>query len=559
MKYLLIVFSLFFFNSSAFAIYPTPVKSKHGMVVSEHKIASRIGADILQQGGNAIDAAVAVGYALAVVNPCCGNIGGGGFMLIHLAGGKNIFLNFREKAPLAATATMYLDKEGNVIPEKSTRGGLAVAVPGTVMGLETALKKYGTMTRQQVMAPAIQLAENGFILKDADVKLLEPETKHFQAEKNVAAIFLKNGAAYQAGDRLIQTHLAKTLKQISELGADGFYKGPLAKTIVDNNKLQGGILSEDDFAHYTVQELEPVECRYHAYQVISAPPPSSGGVTLCEILNILDNYPLQDWGFHSAQGSHYVIEAMRYAFADRNKNLGDPDFVKNPIERLTSRAYASQIRHLISSDTATPSEKLSSFLVHEGENTTHYTVMDKLGNAVAVTYTLNSYFGAGIIAGDTGFFLNNEMDDFTLKPGAPNQFGLIQGSANNIQPGKRPLSSMAPTMLLRNNNVYMALGSPGGPRIITSVAQTILNVLDYGMDIQAAVDSPRFHHQFLPDVVEIEPFTFSADTLQKLTTMGYVFGGQKPWGAVEAILSSQGTMYGGSDNRRPAGAAVGLK
>lgn len=547
--------------SSSFAVYPEPVVAKNGMVVSDQKLASQVGVKILQQGGNAIDAAVAVGYALAVVNPCCGNIGGGGFMLIHLADGENIFLNFREKAPQAASPAMYLDQKGNIIPDKSTYGYAAVGVPGTVMGLDTALKKYGTMTRQQVMRPAIELAEKGYVLSAGDITILSKGTKGFEKQKNVAAIFLKNNNPYQVGDRLVQKGLAKTLREISQSGVAAFYTGKIAKTIVTQSQINGGILTLDDFAQYKVEELMPVHCVYHGYTVISSPPPSSGGVALCEMLNIVEAYSLQKLGFHSAQGSHYVIEAMRYAFADRNNKLGDPNFVKNPIQDLTSKEYAEKIRQQIMVDHATPSNVLPiSAAPKEGENTTHYSIVDKFGNAVAVTYTINRFFGAYVIAGDTGFFLNDEMDDFTSKPGFPNQFGLVQGETNSIQPGKTPLSSMMPTMVMKNNQPMIVVGSPGGPRIISSVLLTILNMLDYGLDVQAAVDAPRFHHQWLPDVIDIEkPFVFSSDTTAILVKMGYHMKRHELWGAVEAIYIDPVTkaIYGGSDSRKSAGGAVG--
>jgi gamma-glutamyltranspeptidase/glutathione hydrolase len=550
------VLFLFFLNSFSVFAAEKPVVAKQAMVVSEQRLASQIGVDILRAGGNAVDAAVAVGYALAVVNPCCGNIGGGGFMTIHLTNGQNIFLNFREKAPLAATPNMYLDKQGNVIPDKSTTGYAAVAVPGTVLGLDTALEKYGTMTRAQVMAPAIKLAEQGFVLTAADAKLLIAKATDFKQQINVAKIFLKNGQAYQAGDRLIQADLANTLKQIAITGPDVFYKGPIAQKIVAASQTQGGLLTLKDFADYNVTELKPIQCSYRGYTIISAPPPSSGGVIQCEMLNILEGYPLHDLGYQSPQSVHYIVEAMRYAFADRNEKLGDPVFVNNPVQQLISKTYAKQLRNKIA---ATPVGviKNNNLQLHEQTDTTHYSVVDRKGNAVAVTYTLNGFFGARVIAGDTGFFLNDEMDDFTTKPGSTNKFNVVQGTANAIAPGKRPLSSMAPTIVLKNKKLFMVLGSPGGPRIITTNLLTILNVIDYDMNIQQAIDAPRFHHQWLPDVIYTEPDTFSATTLQALTVMGYRFMPQTTWGAEEAILLDGGTLYGANDKRRPAGAAIG--
>lgn len=560
MKKFCIALLFLFFPITSFAISPSPVAAKQGMVVTEQHYASQVGADILRAGGNAIDAAVAVGYALAVVDPCCGNIGGGGFMTIHLANGKDIFLNFREKAPLAAKKDMYLDAQGNVIPDKSIKGYLAVAVPGTVLGLETALHKYGTMTRQQVMAPAIKLAEQGFILEPYDIKLLTNDQKNFSEQPNVAAIFLKNNQPYQVGDRLVQKDLAKSLKQISQKGPDVFYKGDIAKTIVKASKANGGILSLQDFSQYNIEELTPIHCNYRGYSIISAPPPSSGGVTLCEITNILESYPLNTMGYHSAESVHYMTEAMRYAFADRNNKLGDPDFIKNPVDQLISKDYAKKIQQKISASHATPSTEVNPDPApNTGTHTTHYSIVDKKGNAVSVTYTLNSLFGAQVIAGNTGIFLNNEMDDFAAKAGAVNQFGLVQSDANTIQPSKRPLSSMTPTIILKDGHLFMVVGSPGGSRIITSTLGTILNVIDYGMNIQEAVDAPRFHHQWMPDTIYTEPFTFSADTLKTLSQMGYQFTPQPPWSAVEAILidPADGTLYGANDNRRSSGKAMG--
>lgn len=538
-----------------------PAVAKHGMVVSEQHLASQVGTAILMAGGNAVDAAVAVGYALAVVNPCCGNIGGGGFMTLHLAKGKDVFINFRERAPLAAKSDMFLDKEGHVVPDDSIKGYLAVGVPGTVLGLETALKKYGTMTRQQVIAPAIVLAEKGFTLTAGDVKLLSMYTDSFKSQSNVAEIYLRpNKTPYKVGDRLVQKNLANTLKLISQKGPAVFYKGQIAEAIVHASESHGGILSMKDFSSYTVEELTPIHCTYRGYTLISSPPPSSGGTTLCEILNILENYPLKSMGYHSARSVHYIVEAMRYAYFDRNNQLGDPDFVKNPVDHLISKDYADQIQQRILDVKATPSSELSAEpAASERVNTTHYSVVDKYGNAVSVTYTLNGFFGAQVIAGKTGFFLNDEMDDFTTKQGEPNQFGLVQGEKNKIEPGKRPLSSMTPTIIMKNNKVIMIVGSPGGPRIITATLLTILNVLEYGLNIQAAVDAARFHHQWMPDIIDMEPHVFSTTTIKKLTGMGYHFNEGDTWGAVEAIYIDPKTklIYGGSDKRRLAGKAIG--
>ena len=547
--------------SATQAAYPPPVTGKHGMVVTAQHLATQVGVDILKQGGNAVDAAVAVGYALAVVHPCCGNIGGGGFMLIRLANGKTAFLNFREKAPLKATPDMYLNQKGQVIPGASTRSYLAVGVPGTVMGLDTALKKYGTMTRAQVMAPAIRLARQGFVLRRGDVRFFNDRLKDFRHQPNVAAIFLHHGKPYQPGQRLVQKQLAHTLELIKDKGPRAFYQGAIAHAVVRASRAHGGILSLKDFHDYNVEWEKPVSCDYRGHRIYSSPPPSSGGTTICEILNVLKGYPMGFLGFHSARSVHYLVEAMRHAYVDRNTRLGDPDFVHNPLKKLLSARYAAHIRSEIAPYRATPSNTLGpKKLLHEGTNTTQYSIVDGQGNAVAVTYTLNRFFGTGKIAGKTGFFLNDEMDDFTSKPGVPNTFGLVQGRKNAIAPGKRPLSSMSPTIALnKQGGLYMVTGSPGGSRIITITLETLLNVIDHHMDIQAAVDAPRIHMQWLPDTVYLEPGALSPDTREKLVSWGYNFTVQQPWGADEAIVVEPGTglLEGANDDRRPAGKAEG--
>lgn len=539
----------FFFIISSFAYVNDPNLSRQGMVVTEQKLASQVGIDILNMGGNAIDAAVAVGYALAVVHPCCGNIGGGGFMTIHLANGKDIFLNFREKAPLSANKNMYLDSDANIIKDKSIKGYLAVAVPGTVLGLDTALKKYGTMTRKDVMEPAIQLATKGYKVTKFDAEWFAKYANDFRQQPSVAAIFLRNGQPYQAGDRLIQRDLAYTLQEIADKGPPAFYKGPIAQAIVQASAAQGGMLTLTDFERYTVEEGRPLYCTYRGYTIISAAPPSSGGVTLCEMLGILENFPLQRTGFHSLQSTRATIEAMRYGFIDRNQKLGDPNFVSNPTNELMSKAYTKQISDKIKA----PS------LPREHAQTTHYSIVDKKGNAVSVTYTLNGYFGAKVIASPTGFFLNNEMDDFAAKPGVANQFGLVQYNANEIAPGKRPLSSMTPTIVMKDGRVFMVLGSPGGPRIITAVLLTLMNVIDYGMNVQEAVNTSRFHYQGLPDTIFVEPFSFSYTTTKQLELAGYHIKLEAMSTAVEAIWIDPITkiIQGANDWRRPDGAAIG--
>ncbi|HDL7013557.1 TPA: gamma-glutamyltransferase [Yersinia enterocolitica] len=558
------------------------VEAKNGMVVTSQHLASQVGTDILKMGGNAVDAAVAVGYAQAVVNPCCGNIGGGGFMTIHLADGTDTFINFRETAPAAASADMYLDKEGKVTKDASLYGYLAAGVPGTVLGMDSAQKKYGKLTRQQVMAPAIKLAREGFVLTRADTDILDTTVKRFRQDPESARIFLrKNGEALQPGDRLIQTDLADTLTAISEKGPDAFYQGKIPQAVEAAAKKGGGILTAADFANYKITETAPITCSYRGYKFVSSPPPSSGGVTLCETLNVLEGYDLKSMGFNSAAYIHTLTEAMRHAYMDRNTFLGDPEFVKNPIDRLLSKSYAADIRKQIVANKATPSVDVQPGMQpHEKPETTHYSIVDHDGNAVSTTYTVNGRFGAVVIAPGTGFFLNDEMDDFTVKVGEQNLYGLVQGATNSIAPGKRPLSSMSPTLVTKDGKTFMVLGSPGGSRIITITLQTALNVIDHGMAPQEAVDAPRIHHQWLPDEVYYEQRGVSADSLNLLKTMGYKMVEQNPWGAAELILVGlagvegvspansgndsavsgkvrEGYLYGANDVRRPAGAAIG--
>ena len=538
----------------------TPVTAANGMVVTAQHLASDVGRDILKQGGNAIDAAVAVGYAEAVVHPCCGNIGGGGFMTIHLKDGKNVFLNFREKAPLKATPTMFQDAEGNVVEGRSTDTYLGVGVPGTVMGLNTALEKYGTMSLKQVLAPAIKLARDGFVLTQGDVDIMNGSVEDFAKYPNVAAIFLNDGKPWVAGERLVQKDLAHTLELIAEGGTDAFYKGPIAEEVVKASDANGGILSMKDFASYTAQWLEPIQCEYRGYTIISAPPPSSGGTTVCMILRLIESYPLGDWGYGSVQAVHLLVEAERRAFADRNTYLGDPDFVDNPTEKLLSDAHIAKVRSTIDPDKATPSSEVKGSLgPPEGEHTTHYSVVDKDGNAVATTYTINYLFGIRQIAGNTGFFLNDEMDDLTSKPGVANGAGLVQGVINQVEPGKRPLSSMTPTIVMRDGKPYMLTGSPGSATIISTTMESIVNVVDFGMNIQQSIDAPRLHHQWYPEVVYVEPGLLTPQVQQRLEAMGHEFKIRKHIGADEAIMidPETGLLQGASDPRRPAGSASG--
>ena len=545
-----------------------PVAGENGMVVTAQHLATHVGVDVLKAGGNAVDAAVAVGYALAVVYPAAGNRGGGGFMTVQLADGRKTFLDFREKAPLAATADMYLDKAGNVVEGLSAKGHLAVGVPGTVSGMELALSKYGTLKRAQVIAPAIKLAENGFALEQGDIDLLHTATGEFEKDKDLRAIFLHNGQPLQVGQKLVQKDLAKTLKEISAKGSDGFYKGWVAKALVDSSQAGKGIITQADLDKYKTRELAPIECDYRGYHVVSAPPPSSGGVVICQIMNILEGYPMADLGYHSAQGLHYQIEAMRHAYVDRNSYLGDPDFVKNPIEHLLDKNYATKLRDAIEPNKAGDSQAIKPGVApHEGNNTTHYSIVDKWGNAVSVTYTLNDWFGAGVMASKTGVILNDEMDDFTVKVGVPNMYGLVQGEANAIAPGKAPLSSMSPTIVTKDGKAVMVVGTPGGSRIITATLLTILNVIDYKMNIQEAVDAPRFHQQWMPDTTNLETFAVSPDTQKILESWGHKFAGPQDANHLAAILVGAPSLdgkpvgnnrfYGANDPRRNTGLSLG--
>ncbi|URI06284.1 gamma-glutamyltransferase [Aquincola tertiaricarbonis] len=565
---LLLQLTLAFSFTAAQAASMAPVAAENGMVVTAQHLATRVGVDVLKDGGNAVDAAVAVGYALAVVYPAAGNLGGGGFMTLQLADGRKTFLDFREKAPLAATANMYLDKDGNVVKGLSTQGHLAVGVPGTVSGLEYARARYGTLPRRALIEPAIRLAQEGFMLQPGDADMLQASANDFRKDPATAAIFLNQGEAFQAGQKLVQADLARTLKAVADQGEAGFYQGAVGRALVASSQAGGGIITQADLDQYKTRELKPIECSYRGYGIVSAPPPSSGGVVICEVLNILEGYPMKTLGFRSAQAVHYQIEALRHAYADRNSYLGDPDFVKNPLDRLLDKAYAGRIRAAIAPHKAGISKEIKPGVPpHEGSNTTHYSIVDKWGNAVSVTYTLNDWFGARVTAGGTGVLLNNEMDDFTSKVGVPNMYGLVQGEANAIAPGKRPLSSMSPTIVTQDGKPVMVVGTPGGSRIITAVLHTIVNVIDYGMNLQEAVDAPRFHQQWLPESTNVEAFALSPDTRSILEGWGHQFTAPQPANHIAAILVGapslggkpvgNNRLYGAIDPRRPTGSVGG--
>ena len=550
---------------------PAPAEGENGMVVTAQRLATDVGVAVLEGGGNAVDAAVAVGYALAVTYPTAGNLGGGGFMTIRLADGTTTFLDFRERAPLASTKDMYLDDAGEPVPGASTDTYLATGVPGSVAGLEAAREKYGTMERAALIAPALALARDGFVLEPGDVTSFADGNDMLAQDPAAAKIFLKDGEPWPLGATLVQSDLAGTLQAISDGGADAFYKGETAELIVKASEANGGILAPADFEGYKVRELEPVECDYRGYDIVSSPPPSSGGLIICEILNVLEGYPIGYLGYGSAETTRLMVEAMRHAYVDRNTALGDPDFVDNPVAKLTSDAYAEEIRARIDPYRAGVSADLTPAGFAESTETTHYSIIDKDGNAVAVTYTLNGSFGTGKVAEGTGVLLNNEMDDFTMKPGVPNLYGLVQGEANAIEPGKSPLSSMSPTIVSKDGEPFMVIGSPGGSRIITITLEAIMNVIDHGMNLQEAIDAPRIHHQWLPDRVTIEPRALSPDTLRILAGQGYEVGVDPDWpiwGEAAGILvggrdlreieAGTGPRYTGAiDSRATAGSAKG--
>ncbi len=536
------------------------------MVATSQHYATDVGASVLRQGGNAVDAAVAVGYALAVVHPCCGNIGGGGFMMIHTVKGVDTFIDFRERAPLAATADMYLKADGTVDARKSVDGYLSVGTPGSVAGFEYARRHYGTIARAKLIAPSVALARDGFILEAQDAELLGEHTAQFQVDPPAARVFLNAGRPYAVGERFVQPDLARTLSMISSGGEAAFYRGPIAREIVAASKAHGGLLTLADFADYTVEERAPVACDYRGFTVLAPPPPSSGGVTICEMFGILAGFDKAELKPGTARADHLLTEAARRAYFDRNKSLGDPDFVPDPTAKLLAPAYLATLRSTVSLDRATPSASLGSVgAPPENRQTTHYSVVDRWGNAVSVTYTINDGFGAKVVAGRTGVLLDDEMDDFTSKPGSPNAYGLIQGKANAIAPGKRPLSSMAPAIVLDHGQVRWVLGAPGGARIITTVAQVLSNMIDGDMTPEAAVDAPRWHHQWMPDVVSLEPGALPDDQRAKLTAMGHTIAPMDDWkseNAVELIAVSRSAdggllLEGVNDRRAPSGSAKG--
>ncbi|WP_312831171.1 gamma-glutamyltransferase [Pantoea eucrina] len=530
-----------------------PVKAQHGMVASVDAMATQVGVDILRQGGNAVDAAITVGFALAVTHPQAGNLGGGGFMLLRTASGRTAAIDFREMAPARASRDMFLDKQGNADSKLSLTSHLASGTPGTVAGFALAAKKYGTLPLRTLLAPAIKLARDGIIVNDAladDLATYGKENLINHATSR--AIFYKaDGRPYQKGDRLVQKNLARSLQLIAQQGADAFYKGRIADEIAGEMAQHGGLIGKADLAAYRAVERKPVSGTYRGYEVFSMPPPSSGGIHIVQILNILENFDLAKWGFGSADAMQVMAEAEKYAYADRSEYLGDPDFVKVPQQALTSKAYARTLAQQIDVSKARPSSEIKpgKLAPYESNQTTHFSVVDKAGNAVAVTYTLNTYFGSGIVAGNSGILMNNEMDDFSAKPGTPNVYGLVGGEANAIQPAKRPLSSMSPTIVAKEGKTWLVTGSPGGSRIITTVLQMVVNSIDFGMNVAEATNAPRFHHQWLPDQLRVEK-GFSPDTLRLLEAKGQHVKVLPAMGSTQSIMiGPDGMRYGASDPR----------
>ena len=557
-----------------------PVHAPHAMVVSIHELASRAGVEVMREGGNAIDAAVATGFALAVVHPPAGNIGGGGFMLVRLADGKAHFLDYRETAPAAATADMFLDAKGNVIEDSSLVGFKAIGVPGSVAGMVYAERKFGKLTLKQVMAPAIRLAREGYTLTWEEARDMQYD-QHLGQFAESRRVFQRGGNYYKAGEVFHQPDLARTLERIAE-NPDDFYHGTLARELAAAIQKGGGIITAADLAKYEVKEREPLRGNYRGYEVISAPPPSSGGTVLIESLNILEGFDLARLG-RTAQAFHLTTEAYRRAFFDRAEFMGDPDFAKIPVAQLTDKKYAAAWRDTIDPAHASASKELKRPTIfselkeyahagispnppHDSPHTTHYSVVDPDGNAVSVTTTINDWFGSRVTADGLGFLLNDEMDDFAAKVGTPNADGLIQGAANAVGPGKRPLSSMTPTIVVHEGKLAMVLGSPGSSKIITTVANVLMGVVDYGLNIQEAVNAPRFHNQWLPDELDVEK-SFFPDTVSLLRKMGHHVEYGIPegphrgpyWSDAESIAldPETGERLGATDGRNSTGKAVG--
>ena len=538
----------------------TPARFEHGCVVSDCKIASQVGADILKKGGNAVDAAIATAFALAVTYPTAGNIGGGGFMLVRLANGQSIAIDYRERAPLKATKDMYLDASGNVIKGLSTSGYKAVGVPGTVAGMWEAHRRFGKQPWKGLVQPAVDLAKKGFEVSFDLGQSLRLASLIFGPFPESVRIFNRNGKFYEWGEKFIQPELAETLARIRDRGSDGFYLGETARSLADDMRANGGLITEEDLKSYRVTVREPLKGSYRGREILTMPPPSSGGIALLQMLGMLESFDLKSLGFASSGAYHLMIESMKRAFADRAAHLGDPDFAKIPVAQLLNADYIGELRKGIDPLRAKPATDIKSLTIKESEHTTHFSVVDKDGNAVANTYTINSGYGSGVVAKGLGFLLNNEMDDFASKVGVPNAYGLIQGGANSIQPQKRPLSSMTPTIVLKDGKLLYVYGSPGGPTIINTVLQTTINLIDFEMNIQRAVSAPRIHHQWLPDEVRYEMLGLNSDTRAALEKMGHKFaarGGSMGSCLAIAIDPRTGHRLAGVDPRSDDAGAVG--
>ena len=537
-----------------------PVHAMHGMVSSASSLATDIGVDVLRRGGNAVDAAVAVGFALAVALPNSGNIGGGGFMILHDGRtGKDTAIDFRETAPARATRDMFLDADGRVVAEKSLFTQAAIGVPGTVAGLSYALDHYGTMQRAALVAPAVALARQGFPVGETLSRTFAAEHDHLGAWEGTRKVFFHDGRVPHTGDILRNPDLARSLELIGRDGPKAFYDGPIAAAIVAEARAHGGLITADDLRNYKVVERTPVRGSYRGFEIVSMPPPSSGGVHVIQILNILSNFPLRDWGHNSAKTIHVMAEAESRAYADRSEYLGDPDFVKVPVAGLTSPAYAKELAGQIDLGHATPSAQIRPGRPqpYESDQTTQFTVADGSGSVVSVTYTLNTNFGSGIVASGTGILLNNEMDDFSVKPGVANAYGLVGGDANAVGPLKRPLSSMSPTIVLKDGKPWIATGSPGGARIITTTLQVLVNMIDFQMNPAEAGSAVRFHDQWLPDELRIER-GLSPDTIALLRGMGHNVVEHPAMGDTQTIEVTPNGFYGYADQRDPNGAARGF-
>ncbi len=560
------LFSLIPAPSKTFAAWREPVRGKHAMVASQHEIASKIGVEVIKKGGNAVDAAIAVAFALAVVYPEAGNLGGGGFMLIRFKDGKTTAIDYREMAPASANRNVYLDKDGKLIKGEgsSTIGYRAAGVPGTPAGLETAFKKYGSkkISWAQLIEPARKSAQNGYVLSNRLANLFKSHRRNLEQYEDSKKIFLNGGNFYAEGDNFKQPELAQTLSRIQKFGAKDFYEGQTAKLIAADMRAHNGLITLQDLKNYQPKERAPIRGSYRGYEIISMPPPSSGGIVLLQTLNILENYDLRRMSYNSSEKYHVLAEAMRRSFADRAEFIGDPDFADVPTARLIDKNYARQRSKTIDSDKASKSAKIGHGepIGKESMDTTHFTVVDAEGNVVTNTYTINDLYGSAVTAKGTGVLLNDEMDDFAAQPGKPNMFGLVQGERNSVQPKKRPLSSMTPAIVLRRDgSLWFALGARGGPRIITAVLQTIINMVDHDMNIQQAIDAPRIHHQWLPDEILHEPYGMNSDTLKVLEKFGHNFAGKPGYSASLtgiAIEEKTNVRLGAIDSRSD-GEAVG--